>query len=158
MSKQPPPQKPDTFHQARSRLIDAYAKFETKLIKTLHRAGKPIKGDTVATKLRTVRDAATENSLAAVAGSLDELVKLIALRADIVHSEMVLQDIDGERFACFRNARESVNDVQKTIRIAYKYLKSSAGEIDKLSSALDELKFIPASSPPLPSPGAAGGP
>ena len=158
MAEQPPPQKEDTFHQARSKLVDAFARIEAKVIKSLDRAGRPIKGDTVATKLRALRDAATDTSLAAVSDSLDRLASLISVRADLVHGAMVLIDIDGERFANFRNARESVNKAQKATQISYKNLKSFADELEQISLALDRLKFNPPSSPLPPSPGAATDP
>jgi hypothetical protein len=140
-------QKEDTFHQARSRLVDAFARLETRVIKSLNRAGKPVKGDTVATKLKTLRDAATDASISASGISFDQLGTLISKRADIVHGEMILVDVDGERLASFRNARESIEIVQRASQISYNNLKTLAEQLDAHSSALDNLKFTAVTLP-----------
>lgn len=145
MTNKAPHQNEDTFHRARSRLIDAFAKLEAKLVSLLERAGRPIKGDTVASKLKTIRDSATPASIERVVPELDRLGVLIPVRADIVHGTMVLIDIDGERFANFRNARESVNRAQRATQISYRNLKAFTEELDQITSALDQLKFNPPS-------------
>lgn len=140
-------QKEDTFHQARSRLVDAFAKLESRLVRSLNRAGKPIKGDTVATKLKTLREAATDASISASGISFDRLGALISIRADLVHGEMILVDVDGERFASFRNARESIEMAQRATFISYNHLKVLAEQLDANSSVLDDLKFTPMNLP-----------
>ena len=158
MPTSPPPQKEETFHIARSRLIDAFARIETRLVKLLDLADRPIKNDTVATKLKTLRDAATPESLVKLTESLDQLAPLFTIRADLVHSAMTLVDEDGERFASFRNARESVNKAQKSTQITFKTLKAFADDLDRIAVALDAMKFTPPASPPPPLPGAATDP
>ncbi|MBA4161854.1 MAG: hypothetical protein C0515_07205 [Novosphingobium sp.] len=118
MTKQPPPQQEDTFHQARSRLVDAYARLEARLAGSLVRAERPVKGDTVASKLKTLRDAATTQSVEKTADALERHSALVQIRADLVQGVMHPIDIDGERSATFRNAREAVNTVQQTSLIS----------------------------------------
>jgi hypothetical protein len=131
MSTPPPPQNEETFHKARSRLIDSYARLEERVAKALDAAGMPIKGDTLASKLKTLR-ALPEKSKT----ELDRLSELVQFRADLVHSPMVLIDRDGERSASFRNARHAASEVQPTLQVSYRGLKDLADEIDRLSSMI----------------------
>lgn len=145
MTNSPSHQSEDTFHKARSKLIDAFARLEVKLVKALMRANRPIRGDTLASKLKTIREATTPESLSESSEQLEKLAALLPFRADIVHGAMVLVDCDGERFANFRNAREAVQSVQRPSQISYKSLLALTNELSELTSQLDKLKFSPAS-------------
>jgi hypothetical protein len=65
---------------------------------------------------------------------------------------MTIIDIDGDRFVCFRNASEAINDVQRPSLIAYKDLKKFADELDNISEKIAALPLTPPSSPPPPPP------
>lgn len=134
MTKRSPPQNEDTFHKARSRLIDAFAQLEARVVVALRAAEKPIKGDTLATKLKTL--SGIPNLPSDKKDALDNLLQLIGFRADLVHGAMVLVDIDDERFASFRNARLACEDVQSAALVSYSTLKKMADQIAHHSSIL----------------------
>ncbi|KPL67624.1 hypothetical protein SZ64_05555 [Erythrobacter sp. SG61-1L] len=132
MKKNPPLQNTDTFHKVRSRLIDAFAKLEQRVALALHSAGKPVKGDTLGAKLTTLKAQPGH-----VEANYDRLAELVKFRADLVHGVMTFVDKDGERFACFRNARNVILQVQPASLVNYRSLKEMAEEIERLSSAFD---------------------
>lgn len=155
MTRNPPPQNEDTFHKARSRLIDSFARLENRTVIALKQAGWPIKRDTLASKLKTVREAAKTLASTEVDQMLERIAQLNQLIADIVHGIMTLVDVDGMRFASFRNAADAINEVQRPSQIAYQDLKKFSEELDRLSESIAALRLNPPSWPPPPSLGAA---
>lgn len=68
------------------------------------------------------------------------MLELASDRANIVHGEMILVDIDGQRFAIFRNARESANNSQTAALHSYKAICDLAAKVDRASDALVSFK------------------
>jgi len=158
MTKSPPPQNEDTFHRARSRFIDSFAKLECRTVLALKKAGWPIKRDTLGSKLKTIREATKSGVSDEITPVLERISQLNDVRADIVHGVMLLVDIDGVRFASFRNAADAINEVQRPAHISYKDLKKFADELDCMAEKIATLSLTPPFSPPPPLPAAAGGP
>lgn len=99
----------DEFHSARSKFLDAFAVLETHVVRLLIKNGLEPSCLSLGFKIEALRKAKpgpqyAKAAKAAVEAVLDGLSDLLKIRADIVHAELIVVTIDGERRAMFRNA------------------------------------------------------
>lgn len=136
MTSKPPPPNEDTFFKMRGKLIDSFARLESELVKLIVKHGRGVKNDTLTSKLKLAREI-LENKLSnELKQSLDRMNVLTTFRADMVHGIMATIDLDGERFACFRNARYSTEPVQPASLVTHKSLRMLTDEIDSFANSL----------------------
>lgn len=149
---------------ARSDFLDAFALLEEAVAKILRSTGLGIKGEPFSQRVKAFRAAEKTNLIAKQNHAkrdhiADEISALLQIRADIVHSRMQLQAIDGVVCASFVNVQDmgapfparrilALDDLKQLVRIATK-LAERIGQLNRVN---------PPSSPPPPSPDAAGDP
>lgn len=149
---------------ARSDFLDAFAALEEAVAKVLRSAGQSLKGEPFSQRVKAFRTAEkttliAKQNLPKRDHIADEIQGLLQLRADVVHSRMELTSIDGTLCASFINVQE-MGGLFPTRRIlALDDLKQISQMALRLADRISQLnKVNPASSPPPPSPGAAGDP
>lgn len=99
---------PDAFHRARSRCIDAFALAELNAIALLHAqsikaSSEPFKQKLTKLSKLEPTQRYTEAKKARVDQAIAELDHVLSIRADMVHSQLAVVELDGVRKACFRN-------------------------------------------------------
>lgn len=161
-----PPNKrptPDTFHRERSKCVDAFADVEQAVILILRICGAKVGGEPFGAKIQKLRDVAPSPKISrAAVAKMPEVIERCAeianLRNDIVHSKLKIAILDDEHKACFVNLREDDKSSQTARIMSLAGLREVAGQMTALANDLRLLIANPPSSPPPPSPGAAGDP
>ena len=153
----------ESFHLQRSKCVDAFALAEASVQALLNGAKlkcttEPFKQKIGMVKKLPANPQYSKARKLEVDNLASELESLLALRADIVHSPMQIALIDGTAFACFVNAKEAGENAPFARLLGYNALKAVARQVLQIANKLAETKINPASSPPPPSPGAAGDP
>ena len=153
------------FVFARSDVLDAFAELEALIGRILKSCGHPASNEPFGHRLKAFRTAGKTTFIAkANLGQRDHIADAIAdllpIRADIVHSAMRLVTFDGREVALFVNAQQAFAPYPQARIVDLVQLRGLARELRDLRKRVSELaKCVnPASSPPPPSPGAAGGP
>lgn len=154
------------FAIARTEFLDSFADLEAGVAKMLEKAGAaPSLKEPFSHRLKAFKEIdkvsvvakcriGQRNSLAA------GIAKILPIRADIVHSRMHVNELDGRPVALFVNA-QLAPDQDAPARILtldrlQQLTKLLAGYLAKLSDLKRPIN--PASSPPQPLPDVAGGP
>ena len=149
-----------SFHVERSKFIDSFCLAEAQILAATKRFGVKTQSLTGANieMLRKVAPSpkVAKSTSSALQDCLDRFAPLLATRCDVVHGQMRLETIGGDTCAIFINPQ-----LQSEIGLVARIL--SITEIGQLRAQLlqiaKELSLLsPASSPPKPSPDAAGGP
>lgn len=155
------PSSHDALHLARSRFLNAFATVEyavhQRLIQ-LDQKRMPLFSQTVEV-LRKAKAAPRYSKVERnrVAAALDSLAPLHQVRNDVVHGMLHQVRVGETTFACLINPQEMMNHCQRALLVSVdqfsimeRQLRTIAAEIASRPSQ--------ASSPPRPSPGAAGDP
>jgi hypothetical protein len=149
---------------ARSDFLDAFAGLESAVCKVLRSAGQNPKGEPFSQRVKAFKSTEKTTLIAKQNHPkrdqiADEIAALLQLRADIVHSRMNLQTIDGELCACFINVQEAGTLYPPQRILKLEDLKKLGRMALRLEERIAQLGRVnPPSSPPPPLPGAAGGP
>ena len=150
---------------ARSAMLDAFGDLEARICKFLKDAKQAPKAQPLGAKVEAFKSLPSMPQIAKAnmtkRDSLaEEIAALLPIRADVVHSRMTLHNIDGKQAAIFVNSQNR-SDAYPPCRILTESdLCRITKEILHIVSELGNLGRVvnPASSPPPPSPGAAGAP
>jgi len=153
----------DAFHKERSKCVDAFADLEAEvaalLVASNIEPGKASFGLQLG-KLAKVK-ASPKLSKAKLA-MLTELVarrqSLNAVRNDVVHARLKLTFIDDQPTACFVNPYQQTDSGRVARLLDLAEMRVLTKQVSELAESLRNLQSNPASSPPQPSPGAAGAP
>lgn len=103
------------------------------MIGALRAAGSPIKAGPFSSKLKALK---ALPGFSTKGRQIDDLNAIMAVRNDLAHSSLLPVDLDGKRFACFRNASEAGLPMQKSRLITYAALQALPKEV---SAIIDEL-------------------
>lgn len=155
----------DALHIARSRYLDAFAGLELALAEVLRAGGEAALNAPMGQRVSKLRALSpnpmlTKANVARVPALADKLAEAATIRADIVHGLATPHIIDGT--ATFRlvnplNAHEKPPLCRLLTRVDLERLARQACALTEEIRAL-RRNVSPASSPPPPSPGAAGDP
>lgn len=154
----------EAFHVARSRVVDAFGEVEREIVALLQRADAKVLKAPLSQKFAAVRKIEPSPHYArkrrdTVHGALDKLTPLLVRRAEIAHSAMQIVRIIGEQEvrAAFHNPAAQPERGECVLLYRVQDLIDLARDVRALARDLAG-EPNPASSPPRPSPGAAGGP
>jgi hypothetical protein len=155
----------DDLHIARSRYLDAFAGLETALTEVLRAGGETSLAISMGQRLAKLRALApnrmlTKANVGKVSALADKLAEAATIRADIVHGLVTAHVIDGTptfRLVNPLNAHEKPPLCRLVTRVDLERLARQASALTEEIRAL-RRNVSPASSPPPPSPDAAGGP
>jgi hypothetical protein len=162
---QPPEAGLTTIHVRRSKFIDAFGQIETNVAAILKAGGISPCNTPMSQRLSEFRKLAANARLAKQnLGRRDQLAEKIALlmpvRTDIVHSVLTGCIVDGMVTAKLVNAQLSGDRLPPCRLLNESDFDRLIAEAGKIANDLLALAkpLNPASSPPPPSPGAAGDP
>ena len=172
----PKPPKSEAYAKARSSCVDSFARLEYSIISICPRlditmANRALVGQ----RLKKLREAATLEKLpkaerTSLTPLLDRAEELLQHRTDIVHSEMVVASTSSETMAIFHNAANRAAGNADARIYSLTMLRNLASDANELATQISGVglkirqprpetgTINPASSPPPPSPDAAGGP
>ena len=131
----------DAFHRERSRCVDAFALAEAHIAAILTRGGEKCSSEPLGAKLEHLRKLKTSpNYSAANKKRVDELLvaisALLPVRADIVHSRLVLVEIEGVKHAQFLNAVESAQPFPTVRLLTFDQMRDLTRRVDELAGKL----------------------
>ena len=148
----------------RSDFLDACANLEAAVCRILRSCGDARSTEPFGHRVQAFRKAEKTNLIAkANFGQRDQIADAIAellpVRADIVHSAMKISLLDGQTTALFTNARTASDDYPVVRLLKAQDFRELIRRVANLTARTGTLgRVSPASSPPPPSPDAAGGP
>ncbi|PEQ11223.1 hypothetical protein B2G71_18215 [Novosphingobium sp. PC22D] len=154
----------DAFHRARSRCLDAFAGAEAAVVMIMARTGEsnltvPLGAKVEALAKLKPDPTYSNNAKKTVDGELEKLRPLLCVRADIVHARMEIVTIDGDVHARFANAAVLWHPYPTFRLLNYRQFGELTATVEAIAAKLRDVASVSrASSPPRPSPGAAGGP
>lgn len=98
----------NALHLWRSKTVDAFARAEATVDALIQKLNAPIKANTISAKIEAVRKAKPNAAVAEerkrkIDQILDDLIPLLNLRNDIVHSPMVVERVGENAVATFAN-------------------------------------------------------
>ena len=140
----PPMPKLDAFHRARSKIIDAFIVFESALVQRLDQGKISKQGNSLGLKLKCVSKLAagsglTDEAIGRIKEVADRCLPLVAVRNDLVHSQLQLVFLDGIQCVCLINANQprTGNDTARIVSLPYlqHLAKLMLVEADKLRQA-----------------------
>ncbi len=149
---------------ARSDFLDAFADLEIAVTRILRSCGTVTKGEPFSQKVKAFKTAEKTTLIAKSNHAMrdqiaDEIFGLLQIRADIVHSRMTIRIIDGKVAASFLNVQEAGALFPPCRILIHSEIKQLIEMTNRLTQRIRALnRASPASSPPPPSPGAAGAP
>lgn len=151
----------EALHFARSRFLNAFAAVEYAVHRRLillDQKRMPLFSQTVEV-LRKVKPAPRYSKAERdrVGAALDSLAPLHQIRNDIVHGLLHQVRIAGETFACLVNPQDMTSLSQGALLISADQFAAMERQLTAIAAAIAPQP-IRASSPPPPSPGAAGDP
>ena len=155
----------DALHIARSRYLDAFAGLEMALGEVLRAFGQAAQNAPMGQRLTKLRalppgPLLSKANAARMSALADRIAVAANIRADIVHGRATAHIIDGT--VTFRLVNPAhANEQPPLCRLLTKVdLERLSQQAKALTGEIKALcrNVSPASSPPPPSPGAAGGP
>ncbi|MBK9011755.1 hypothetical protein [Novosphingobium sp.] len=149
---------------ARSDFLDAFADLETAVLRVLRSCGTVPKGEPFSQRVKALKTAEKTTLIAKSNHAqrdqiADEIMALLQIRADIVHSRMSIRTIDGKLAAFFLNVQETGALFPACRILNHSELKQLSSMVTRLTERISALNRVnPASSPRPPSLGGAGVP
>lgn len=148
----------------RASFIDEFARVEAAVAGILSSIGTVHNGEPFSQRLKEFRKA--EKTAMIAKANLnqrdkiaDDIAAILATRADIVHSAMQIRVVDGQHTAVFVNAKEAGTDYPCARLLSPNQFRELVYKLQCINKRIAALGRVnPPSSPPPPSPGAAGGP
>jgi hypothetical protein len=154
-----------TLRYQRSEFLDGFADLEAGVMEFLRKLGKQTKdGGGFAQRLKAFKELQQSSqlptkNLARRDSIHEEIVDILRLRADLVHSRMEAIKVDGVVKARFVNVMDQHEKIPPCRILSQDDFISLAQQLKRLKSQISSLHPVnPASSPQPPSPGAAGDP
>jgi len=153
------------FAILRNDFLDAFSDLETEVTRILSSCGISASNEAFGLRLQKFREVSKTSLIANTNYGTrdrvaDDIAKLLSLRADIIHSRMLVRLIASEPSARFVNSQDAHSKHPPGRELSLAEMRTLVSTVCNLADQIKDLrrKANPASSPPPPSPAATADP
>lgn len=152
------------FALARSNWLDRFSRLEVAVMRCVDRfcvepspRGMPLSQRLTMLSALTASPTCPKDKIEKLQKLVNECIRLLPLRATIVHSEMKIGSCDGKPAALFRNGTDVAGNLPIYVIMTEHDFLADRRSLQSLTDRLSNLLVSP-SGPPRPKPAAAAGP